>query len=465
MLKRLYHFILQLLNFTPYLLNRSDSGVAKKKVYSRGQHDVSRRHISSGALKVMSRLNQAGYEAYLVGGGVRDLLLGGQPKDFDVATSATPEQVKRLFRGSRIIGRRFRIVHVRMGREMIETTTFRAHHSEGNKRNESSQSDSGMLLRDNVYGDIASDAARRDFTINALYYTIDGFELHDFCNGLHDIKHRTLRMIGDPATRYREDPVRMLRALRFAAKLGFSIEAKTASPIGHHGELLRDISPSRLFDELLKLFMAGSATATFELLRDYDLLRHLLPSTAQHIEHNKSHLKLIQQTMLNTDKRIRAEKRVTPAFIFAALLWPAMLAEQKNLVLKKKMSPLQAQTQAAHKVIADQLAHTAIPKRFTSVMREIWDLQLRLPRRNGNRAERSFEHPRFRAAYDFVLLREETGEDLQGLGSWWTKYQETDAEGRAALQQQLTRSGTRNSKKNRRRAPRKMTDNAAQTHK
>lgn len=441
MLKRLYNFI------------RPKAAQTQRCVYSREQHTVSRKFISSGALKVMSRLNEAGYEAYLVGGGVRDLLLKGRPKDFDVATSATPEQVKRLFRGARIIGRRFKIVHVRMGREIIETTTFRAHHSEGNKRNESSQSDSGMLLRDNVYGDIESDAARRDFTINALYYTSDGFEVHDFCGGLHDIKQRTIRMIGDPVTRYREDPVRMLRAIRFAAKLGFKIEEKTAAPIHHHGKLLLDISPSRLFDELLKLFMAGSATATFEQLRDYGLLRYLFPATADCLDKgDELSLKLIQQSMTNTDKRIRAEKRVTPAFIYAALLWPAMQAEQKRLEKSKKMSPLQAQNQAAHQVIGDQLAHTAIPKRFTSTIREIWDLQLRLPRRQGSRAERLFEHPRFRAAYDFVLLREEAGENLEGLGSWWTRYQECDERGREKLQQELPKAGGNKPRRRRRKS-------------
>lgn len=446
MLKRLYNFI------------RPQTQQIRKQVYSRDQHGVSRKFISSGALKVMSRLNEAGYEAFLVGGGVRDLLLDGRPKDFDIATSATPEQVKRLFRGARIIGRRFKIVHVRMGREIIETTTFRAHHNDSNKRNESSQSDSGMLLRDNVYGDIESDAARRDFTINALYYTSKGFELHDFCNGLHDIKHRTIRMIGDPITRYREDPVRMLRAVRFAAKLGFKIEAKTMEPIRHHGKLLRDISPSRLFDEMLKLFMAGSATATFGQLLDHDLLQHLFPATAACIERDPQGLKLIEQTMVNTDKRIRAEKRVTPAFIYAALLWPALQEEQKRLEKNKKMSPLQAQNQAAQKVIGDQLAHTAIPKRFTSVMREIWDLQLRLPRRQGNRAASLFEHTRFRAGYDFVLLREETGENLDGLGLWWTQYQETDDKGREALQKQLGKP-TGSKPRRKRRKPNKAAAN------
>lgn len=443
MLKRLYNFI------------RPKTPQTQREIYSRDDHQVSRKFISSGALSVMNRLNEAGYEAYLVGGGVRDLLLGGQPKDFDIATSATPEQVHRLFRGARIIGRRFKIVHVRMGREIIETTTFRAHHSDSNKRNESSQSDSGMLLRDNVYGDIESDAARRDFTINAIYYTSKGFEVHDFCGGLKDIKLRTIRMIGDPITRYREDPVRMLRAIRFAAKLGFKIEDKTAAPIHHNGQLLVDISSSRLFDEVLKLFMAGSALATFELLRDYDLLRHIFPATAKAIETDEFSLKLIQQSMVNTDKRIRNNQRVTPAFIYAALLWPALQVEQKRLMLQKKMSPLQAQNQAAHQIIGDQISHTAIPKRFTSVIREIWDLQLRLPRRLGARADRAFEHPRFRAGYDFVLLREEAGENLDGLGRWWTQYQDTDAKGREALQQQLNEPSFPKPKRKRRKPAKK----------
>src|SRR5690606_26810705 len=280
---------------------------------------------------------EADYEAYLVGGGVRDLLLGGLPKDFDVATSATPEQVRRLFRGARIIGRRFQIVHVRIGREVIEVTTFRGADNEtstpgGKDSAKVTRSEHGMLLRDNMYGDVVSDALRRDFTVNALYYTIRDFSVHDYTGGMQDLEKRTLRIIGDPATRYKEDPVRMLRAIRFAAKLGFQIEPGTAKPIRELSKLLNNISEARLFEEVLKLFLGGSATATFTLMREYGLLGQLFPGTEMALAAgDELGAQLIEQTMINTDKRIRADKTVTPAFIYAALLWPALQQTRKQL--------------------------------------------------------------------------------------------------------------------------------------
>jgi len=425
----------------------------KAQIIPRENHPISRKHISPGALKIMKRLHEGGHEGYLVGGGVRDLLLGEHPKDFDIATDATPEQVKRLFRGARIIGRRFRIVHVRMGREIIEVTTFRAHHHQANHQKEAAQSEQGMLLRDNVYGDLPSDAARRDFTINALYYTTNGFAIHDYAGGVKDIKRRLIRMIGDPTTRYKEDPVRMLRAVRFAAKLGFTIEPNTAKPIPQLADLLRQVSAARLFEEVLKLFMAGSATATFTQLREYGLLAHLFPGTDACLRQGDLlGSRLIEQAMLNTDKRIRNDKRVTPAFIYAALLWPALIKETKKLEAKK-VPNVSAQQQAAQAVINQQLARTSIPKRFLIPMREIWDLQHRLPRRQGKRAERLMEHPRFRAAYDFVLLREEAGEDLGGLGHWWTHFQEANESERQQMLSKL--EGKRGGGKPRRRRRRK----------
>ena len=386
------------------------------RVIPRDQHKVSRRDISQAALRIMKRLDEAGYQAFLVGGGVRDLLLGGHPKDFDVATDATPEQIKRLFRGARIIGRRFQIVHVRMGREIIEVTTFRGHH-------EQSRSEDGMLLRDNVYGSLETDAVRRDFTVNALYYTLNDFAIHDYTGGLKDLEKRTLRIIGDPETRYKEDPVRMLRAVRFAAKLGFKIEPGTADPILELGELLRNIPPARLFEEVLKLFMAGSATATFTLMRDYRLLEHLFPATEAALQAgDELGLALIEETMANTDKRVRADKPVTPAFIYAALLWPPMRARADELV--KNMPPQAAYQQAAKEVIGQQLGHTALPKRFLIPMREMWDMQHRLVQRRH--PQKLLEQSRFRAAYDFLILREASGERLDGAGSWWTRFQEVD---------------------------------------
>lgn len=442
MLKRLLHFI------TP------DSGKLQHHIIPREKHNLSKRNISRAALKVMERLQEEGYEGYLVGGGVRDGLLGGHPKDFDVATNATPEQVKRLFRNSRIIGRRFKIVHVRFGREIIEVTTFRGHHDDSKDSKRSKQSSDGMLLRDNVYGDIRSDALRRDFTINALYYTSDHSVIHDYTGGMQDLARRKLRMIGDPQTRYQEDPVRMLRAVRFAAKLDFEIEKKTAAPIFQQAQLLGNIPSARLFDETLKLFMGGKAKDTFFGLQEYGLLHYLIPVAAAEISGgNPITNKLYAQALENTDKRIRNNQRVTPAFLYAALLWPAVVKEQQRLEQDGE-HPVKAHHEAAQNIISSQIQHTAIPKRFTQAMREIWDMQSRLPRRQGKQAERLVEHQRFRAAYDFLLLREQAGEDHQGLGQWWTDYQDADEASREAMVAQLSRNGSP-SKRKRRRGPRK----------
>ena len=421
----------------------------------RDQHGVSRKNISSAALRIIKQLHEAGFEAYLVGGGVRDLLLGGHPKDFDVATNATPEEVRRLFRGARIVGRRFQIVHVRMGREMIEVTTFRGHHDEelSQARNED-----GMLLRDNVYGTLETDAMRRDFTVNALYYDLKTFSIIDYTGGMQDLKKRSLRMIGDPTTRYKEDPVRMLRALRFAAKLGFELEPATAKPIRTLANLLLNVSEARLFEEVLKLFLNGSATATFGLMRDYDLLQQLFPGTDEALKANEPYMvELVDLCMTNTDKRIRSDKTVTPAFIYAALLWPAL--QRRYRALSGSGTPVQTWNQAAQDVISQQLARTSIPKRFLIPMREIWDLQQRLPSRMGMRALRLLDHPRFRAAYDFLLMREDAGEPLEGLGSWWTHYQAANDEEREAMVKALSKPA--GSGKPRRRRPRKPKGSAA----
>ncbi|QKX15775.1 polynucleotide adenylyltransferase PcnB [Microbulbifer sp. YPW1] len=412
-------------------------------VVPRSDHNLSRRDVSRAALTVMKRLQEAGFEAYIVGGGVRDLLLGGHPKDFDVATDATPEQAKQLFRGARIVGRRFRILHARIGREVIEVTTFRGHHSDG-EAHEAQQSEHGMLLRDNVYGDLESDAVRRDFTVNALYYTTNGFEIHDYTGGIEDIEQRRIRMIGDPETRYKEDPVRMLRAVRFAAKLDFDIEPATAAPLEELAPLLRNIAPARLFDEVLKLLMSGHGVRTFELMCEHHLWPHLFPDNASQLD-NPEALALTRLALRNTDQRIRNDQRVTPAFLYAALLWPAVNSEQKFLI-DKGIPPVPALAQAAQKITSNQLVHTAVPKRFSMPMREIWDMQSRLPRRGGERAFRLMEMPRFRAAYDFLLLREESGEIPAGLGQWWTDFQQADEELRQKMVQDVPRNGPRGGK-------------------
>ena len=447
MLKRLFNFISS---------RQAASATSGPVVIPRDQHNISRKNISPAAIKIIKQIEEAGFKAYLVGGGVRDLLLGNHPKDFDIATDAKPEEVKRIFRSARIIGRRFQIVHVRIGREIFEVTTFRGHHED--VAHAKSKTDEGMLLRDNVYGTIETDAARRDFTVNALYYTIRDFSVHDYCNGLEDIKNRTLRIIGDPATRYKEDPVRMLRAVRFAAKLGFKIEPNTAQPIRELSVLLGNISEARLFEEVLKLFLGGSATATFHLLSEYDLLKQLFPGADAAIKSGDTlGAALIERSMINTDKRIRAEKTVTPAFIYAALLWPALQQEQARLA--EKMPPQAAYLEACQRVISQQLARTSIPKRFLIPMREIWDLQSRLPGRQGMRALRLLDHPRFRAAYDFLLMREDAGEKLNGLGSWWTSFQSANDENREQMVKDLGKQNA--TSRPRRRRPRKPTDGTA----
>lgn len=394
----------------------------------RNDHNISRKHISDGALKVMSRLRSAGYQGYLVGGSVRDLLLGKRPKDFDIATDARPEQVRELFRNSRIIGRRFKIVHVRFGPEIIEVTTFRGKHSQGDDieappppPQQSSRSETGMLLRDNVFGSLEEDAERRDFTVNALYYTSENFSVYDFANGMADLENRVIRIIGDPATRYREDPVRMLRAVRFAAKLDFTIEPRTAEPIHELALILRDVPAARMFDEVLKLLMAGAGAATFALMQEFGLFAALFPDSARALDEVANGDELIRLALRNTDQRIAQHKPVTPAFLYAALLWPALEREFNRISAQGVPEQLAVQ-QAASTVIERQLHTIAIPRRFSLPMREIWEIQWRLPKRSPQRVLNLLENPRLRAGYDFLLLREESGEALEGLGDWWTEF-------------------------------------------
>lgn len=395
---------------------------ADLRIISRDDHNISRSSMSESAVKVLYRLNKAGYQALLVGGGVRDTLLGLNPKDFDVATNATPEQVHALFRNSRLIGRRFKLVHVVFGREIIEVATFRAPPQEKHSDKVAATSDQGRILRDNVYGNKDEDAMRRDFTVNALYYDIADFSVHAYAGGWEDLHNRTLRLIGDPEQRYREDPVRMLRAVRFAAKLNFEIEAQTAQPIRELAPLMLTIPPARLYEEALKLFLGGQGLATLKQLRTYDLFATLFPMTEDCCANDADALTLVEQTLLNTDERIQSGKSVTPYFFLAAFLWHPLnqfRAEYED----QGMPSHDALHKAADRVIRQQAKHTAIPKRFSIPMREIWELQLRLPRTESKRVDDLAQHPRFRAAYDFILLREQAGEDLQGLGAWWTEYQ------------------------------------------
>lgn len=416
------------------------------------QHSLHRDDLSRHAVSVVERLQQAGYQAYVVGGCVRDLLLELEPKDYDVATSATPEQVRAEFRNARVIGRRFKLVHVHFGREIIEVATFRANHPEEDEDEAShlaARNESGRILRDNVYGTLEDDAQRRDFTINALYYDPTTERILDHTHGVHDIRNRLIRLIGDPEQRYQEDPVRMLRAVRFAAKLDFEIEQHSAEPIVDLADLLDDVPAARLFDEIIKLFLSGKAERTFELLLEHDLFAPLFPASAEALEDNPEYAgTLIRNALVNTDLRIAQGKPVTPAFLFAALLWPALPARvEENQA--RGLPPIPAMQEAAHDLIWEQCQRTAIPKRFSMPMREIWDMQERLPRRQGRRADQLLDNPRFRAGYDFLLLRESAGEQTGGLGDWWTDYQEANESERRNMIRGLSSKDTAGS------APRK----------
>lgn len=436
------------------------SDTAKARRVPASEYGIDHKNISGAALKIIAQLQDAHFEAYLVGGGVRDLLLGSKPKDFDIATNATPEQVQGVFRKARIIGRRFKIVHVRIGREVLEVTTFRGSHDQKNqqaKRHKPNavQNDKGMLLRDNVYGDLVSDAYRRDFTINALYYDPSTKEIIDQTGGLDDLQDRSLTIIGNPDARYKEDPVRMLRAIRFMCKLGFSLSPESEKPIREHSDYLLDIPSARLFEEVLKLFMSGKAMDVLEQLHNYHLLQYLFPGTAEVLDsNNEQAIDLLKLAAKNTDRRIAQGKRVTPAFIYAAFLWPSLQSEMNRLRPDLRAGEQELMFKAADGVISAQLQRTAIPKRFLIPMREIWVLQLRFSRRDPKRAFSLLEHNRFRAAYDFLLLREQSGElKDQQLGEWWTKFQAVDRDEQMSMLNSVkSKSGNNRNRSRRRRS-------------
>ncbi|WP_417227425.1 polynucleotide adenylyltransferase PcnB [Amphritea sp.] len=422
-------------------------------------HRIPRRQLNDAAMKTAYHLQDEGYEGYLVGGCIRDLLMDKEPKDFDVATNATPEQAHAIFRRSRLIGRRFKLLHVRFGRDMIEVATFRASHDSQPKNSDGEhgrQNDSGMIVRDNVYGTIEEDALRRDFTVNALYYCPKDHCVYDFTNGFNDLQNRTLRMIGDPDSRYREDPVRMLRAARFAAKLGFTIEPATEAPLYELGYLLKDIAPARLFDETLKIFQSGHGVESFRQFRKYGLLEHVFRQTAECLDDPQGQPvePLILNALQNTDRRLQQNKSVTPAFLFAALLWYPMQRRMAQLQKNDGMHTVPAMHEAANQIISEQIRQTAIPRRFSTPIREIWELQFRLPRRQGKRADRLMEHPRFRAAYDLLMLRENSGEDLEGLGKWWTDYQTQNPQIRSHMSREVPKDEAPK-RRRRRRSPAK----------
>lgn len=436
---------------------------------TRGEHGISREDISPSALKVMYRLNGAGFESYLVGGCVRDILMGHEPKDFDVVTNATPEQIKGLFKNCRLIGRRFRLAHIVFGREIIEVATFRGHHAEGQDENTpkakalGKQDAQGQLLRDNVFGSIEEDAERRDFTFNAMYYSVADFTVKDFANGLQAIEKREVALIGDPEVRFREDPVRMLRAVRFAVKLSMRIEAKTAAPIKQLANLLHNIPPARLFEETLKLFLSGKGEETFLMLREYDLIEPLFPQLAPFLkDENSREMQFVRKVLQNTDERINSNQRVTPAFLYAALLWYPLEERSQVLQAESGLNAHDAFNLASGEIIARQTQRIMIPKRFSTVIRDIWILQQRLPKRFGKRAFQLLTHPKFRAGYDFLLVRGQIeGGELLTLAQWWTQFQHADGTKQRGMLNALRKSETGAPKpKKRKRRPAKREPDA-----
>jgi poly(A) polymerase len=416
-------------------LDSADTQHPAPRIIPRDQHNISRSAISESALRVLYGLKKAGFDACLVGGGVRDLLLGREPKDFDVATNASPEEVRKVFRNCRLIGRRFRLAHVRFGREIIEVATYRAGMESVDDEEEADlHIENGRILRDNVYGTLEQDAWRRDFTVNALYYDIRNFSVIDHVGGYDDLQAGVLRLIGDPQQRYHEDPVRMLRAVRFASKLGLRMHDETESPVHELAHLLETISPARLFEEVLKLFHGGYALQTFEMLRHYGLFAVLFPDTERSLakeENGYPHV-LLSLALASTDRRVREDKPVNPAFLFAALLWEPM-REIRAEYMANGMSEMEATHTATDRVLRMQRGMTTLPKRHSQMIRDMYTMQLRFHRRRGKRCLQLLELQRFRAAYDFLVLRAEAGEEVAELAEWWTKIQTLPPEQRESM--------------------------------
>lgn len=414
-------------NLMPSKKTNAKPAVFAQKI-PRDKHPISRKDISENAIKVLYRLHKGGFDAYLVGGCVRDLLLGITPKDFDVVTNATPEQVRQLFKNCRLIGRRFRLAHIIFGRDIIEVATFRGPHADDQSKssNVSRTSDEGMILRDNVYGTIEEDAVRRDFTVNAMYYNIADFAIYDFVGGMTDLEAGVLKLIGDPEERYREDPVRMLRAVRFATKLGLRIDDSCRKPIPRLAFLLDDIPAARLFEEFLKIFMSGKAVANFEVMNEHGLMAPLFPVLKMPFKDSASiEYRMVHQAFTDTDERLQAGKSVNPGFLFAAILWYPMLARANEISQEASFTEYESYQMAAADAVSLQARSISLPKRFSLPMRDIWMLQLRLTQTTPRKALRLLSHPKFRAGYDFLLLRAKVEGDkqLHSLAAFWTKMQ------------------------------------------
>jgi poly(A) polymerase len=436
------------------------------RIIPRAEHTISRSNISGNAIRVLYRLKEAGFQAFLVGGCVRDVMLGRQPKDFDVATNALPDQVRALFRNSRLVGRRFRLAHVVFGREVIEVATFRAatapspseepvpqadpEEGEAPELDEESELDDeaeingidhervldthGRLLRDNVYGSIDDDVWRRDFTVNALYYNIADFSLWDYVDGASDIAAQRLRLIGDPETRYREDPVRMLRAARFEAKLGFTLESATAEPIPRLRSLLAGVPAARLFDETLKLFLTGHGERSYDVLREHGLLGELFPAVEQYLRTHPGSLveQLLREGLRNTDVRVADDKPVTPTFLMALLLY-GPIAHAIESLPPSRWHEVGAIVEACDRTLRSAASRVTIPRRVALGVREMYALQPRLEHPRGKRALRLLEQPRFRSAFDLLMLRSKLGLAPKAIAEWWTQLQSADEVQRIAM--------------------------------
>ena len=440
--------------------------LSKPVILSKNEHPVSQDNISQSALKVLTRLTENGFQAFLVGGGVRDILTGIQPKDFDVATNAEPEQVRALFKNSRIIGRRFRLVHVVFGREIIEVATFRAGHDNGAG---GEVGDSGRILRDNVFGTIEQDAERRDFTVNALYYNMEEDTVTDFVGGINDIDERMFRLIGDPVVRCEEDPVRVIRAARLSAKLDFDIDQQTQDAMWECAGLLDGVPAPRLFEEVLKLFQGGYAVKSFEKLEEHDLLGYLFPGTSEFMQREPEPIRtMIISGLANTDKRVGEQKPITPSYLLAFLLWPEV--HRDALELMSKGSPaVESIMKSADNNLPQQLRVTSIPRRFSGPMREIWCYQPRLEQFIGQRALDLLGHRRFRAAYDFLCLRASVDSRLKACCEWWTRVQEAPEQEQVEMSHQKKpvdgdwkmRAKPKKRRNTRRKAPRKKASGGA----
>jgi poly(A) polymerase len=419
------------------------------KIISREKHKISRKHISGNALKVLYRLNQHGHSAYLVGGGVRDLLLGERPKDFDIVTDAEPEQVRQIFRNSRLIGRRFRLAHVYFGYDIVEVATFRGKAEEANEDHR--HSEEGMILRDNVYGTIAEDVLRRDFTINALYYNIADFTVVDYMGGMADLKAKRLRMIGDPLQRFREDPVRMLRAIRFACKTRFELTQELKQAIRSLKGLITNVSSARLFEETVKMFHSGAAVEAYRLLKEEGLFEILFPEPAASLSRKEAPTDLLlNEVFENTDRRIKENKSVNPSFVIAALLWHPICFRAQQL--SQNGHPFYvAQVKAIEEVLSRQIKQISLPKRISQAAREIWLLQGRLLNPKVRRLSGIMAEPRFRASYDFLELRAKAGEPVADMALWWREYIEGDPAKRKAMEEKMERQGPRKRKPPRKR--------------